>query len=75
MHKNGQLEYERVTPMEARSPVKIIELYLNKTPCHVLSNNNLCLRSMCSTYYCFPNFTELHALTLAAHFLYALARG
>ena len=26
-HKNGRLEEERVTPIEARSPVKIIELY------------------------------------------------
>ena len=27
VHKNGQLEEERVTPIEARSPGKIIELY------------------------------------------------
>ena len=26
-HKNGRLEYERVTPIEACSPVKINELY------------------------------------------------
>ena len=26
-HKNGWLEYEHVTPIEACSPVKIIELY------------------------------------------------
>ena len=26
-HKNGQLEEERVTPIEARSPVKVIEPY------------------------------------------------
>ena len=27
VHKNGQLEKEHVTPIEAHSPVKIIELY------------------------------------------------
>ena len=26
-HKNGRLEYERATPIEARSPGKIIEPY------------------------------------------------
>ena len=40
---NGRLEYERVTPIEAHSLVKIVE---SRTLVHMLSNNSLCLRSM-----------------------------
>ena len=32
VHKNRQLDSELVTPVEAHSPVKIIELYKNRTP-------------------------------------------
>ena len=42
-HKNGRLEEERVTPIEAYSPVKIIELLLKIEHWHMLSNNRLCL--------------------------------
>ena len=35
MHKNGQLEEERVAPMEGCSLLKILK---NKKPSHLLSN-------------------------------------
>ena len=42
MHKNGRLEEERVTPIEAHSLVKIIELLLKIEHRYMLSNNGLC---------------------------------
>ena len=64
--------------MEARSPGKIIELFLKIEHWHVLINNGLCLHARSCTVHVtiFSNsliippgfkFTELHALTLAAH--------
>ena len=45
-HKNGRLEKEHVTPIEARSLGKE-----NRTPGHVLSNNGLCICSVCVTIF------------------------
>ena len=50
-HKNGQLEYERVTPIEA--PIvqsKSLNCTKNRTPGHVLSKNVSCLPNMPSMY-------------------------
>ena len=53
VHKNRRLENERVTPIEARSPSKLLNRTKNRTPGHMLSNNGLCLHSMHSMYYYF----------------------
>ena len=47
-HKNRRLELECVTPIEARGQVKLLNRTKNRTPSHVLGNNGLCLRSMCT---------------------------
>ena len=63
-----------VTPIEAHSPVKMIEPYEKQNTRQVLSNNDLCLRSMHSMCYYFlvrfnnsERFQILHTLTQAAH--------
>ena len=44
-HKNGQLKWERVTPIEPVVPSKLLNRTKNKTTCHMLSNNSLRLCS------------------------------
>ena len=47
-HENGQLEQECVTSIEARNPVKIIELCIE-----IEDLDGLCLCSLCSVRYYF----------------------
>ena len=74
VHKNGRLEQERVTPIEAHSPVKIIELKIEHpftclaTMPYVCSMSSMCtIFSTGGKFWLVLNFTELHALTLATH--------
>ena len=81
MHKNGRLEEERVTLIEACSPVKSIEPYYKYVEHPVTCLATMAyvytqLRSTCyyffstgSKFWLVSNFTELHALTLATYTL------
>ena len=52
LHKNKPLEWECATPIETSCAVKIIAKY--KRPCHMLSNNGLCLVSTQHALYVLP---------------------
>ena len=73
-HKTRWLEEERVIPVEAHSPVKMIEIEHPGTCLATMAYVYVQLCSMCYYFYYDPiiltgfKFTELHTLTLAACF-------
>ena len=71
-HKNGWLEQECITPIEARTPVKIIKIehmitclatmaYVYAAACTI----PVTIFSAGSKFQLVSNFTELHTLTVA----------
>jgi len=62
-----------VTPIEAHSPVKLLNRTKNRTPSHMLNNNSLWVFVLCavcvtiysidSKFWLVSDLAELHALT------------
>ena len=76
MHKNEQLELERVTPIETCSLIKtMLHCIKNRTPVHVLSNNDLFLLACAVhvTIFSIGNKFQISQSYSSRLFLYHLA--